>query len=75
MILENVVKRHLERVHGRPADPAKQYMFYRCETCRNLVNWNAILQGGCHCGTSSRIRAAHLSTWEKVKAIFLPWMI
>jgi hypothetical protein len=75
MIGEDVIKRYLERCHGAPADPNTQYMYYRCETCHNLVTWNHILQGGCRCGTGSRVRAAYLTPWEKVKALLLPWMI
>lgn len=75
MIFENVIKRHLARTHGSPTNPETQYMFYRCENCRHLVNWNHIVQGGCACGVSSRVRAAHLTTWEKIKTVVLPWLI
>lgn len=75
-VIEKPIKKYLEHHHGAPHDSSKQYMFYRCELCRGLVSWKQINEGGCgKCLTGSRVRAAHLSTWEKVKALVLPWMI
>ena len=74
-LMEAPIKRYLAHFHGAPADPSKQYAYYRCELCRSLVTWNQIKAGGCQCGTGSRVRAAHLSRWEKIKLLVLPWTI
>jgi hypothetical protein len=75
LTIEKPIKRYLSRRHGAPANPETQLLFYRCELCHGLVSWNDIARGGCRCGVGSRIRGAHLTTWEKVKALVLPWMI
>lgn len=67
-VLEAPIKRYLDARYGAPPD-ARQYQFYRCELCRNLVTWHDIARGGCSCGVSSRVRAAHLSVWEKCKLL------
>lgn len=73
--IENPIKRYLAHFHGAPADPSRQYAYYRCECCRGLVTWNQIRAGGCKCGTGSRIRAAHLSFGEKVRMLLCPWSV
>lgn len=74
-LLETPIKRYLNARYGAPTDGSKQYQFYRCELCRSLVSWKQIAQGGCRCGTGSRVRAAHLSFGEKCKLLFAPWSV
>ena len=71
--IEAPVKRYLEARYGAPTDPNRQYQFYRCELCRGIVTWKQIQEGGCRCGTGSRVRAAHLSVGEKLKLLLMPW--
>lgn len=75
MYFERAIVSYLRRFHGIPTDVTRQYDYYRCEVCRGLVTWNQIRAGGCKCGTGARIRAAHLSLWEKTKLLLIPWMI
>lgn len=75
MILESPIKRYLAHFHGAPADPSRQYAYYRCECCRGVVTWKQIQAGGCKCGTGSRIRAAHLSIGEKCRLLLFPWSV
>lgn len=75
MILEQQIKQYLRHWHGTPPDPARQYDYYRCEVCRGLVTWKHIRQGGCACGVGSRVRAAHLTLWEKCKILVMPWSL
>jgi hypothetical protein len=72
-VLEQPIKRYLDARYGVPTDPTRQYQFYRCELCRGLVTWKQILQGGCKCGVGSRVRAAHITAWEKVQLLVTPW--
>lgn len=71
--LEAPIKTYLDRRHGPAVDVSRQYQFYRCELCRGVVTWKQIEAGGCRCGVGSRIRAAHLTTFEKVQLLFMPW--
>ena len=75
MILEKPIKQYLAYWHGAPTDATRQYQYYRCELCRGLVTWKQIQQGGCQCGVGSRVRAAHLTLWEKAKLLLVPWSI
>lgn len=72
--LEKPIQRYLTALYGAPPDPVRQYRFYRCELCRGVVTWRQIQEGGCRCGTGSRVRAAHLSFSEKVRLLLgLAW--
>ena len=73
--VENPIKRYLNARHGAPTDPNRQYQFYRCELCRGIVTWKQIQQGGCQCGVGSRVRAAHLTVWEKCRLMLFPWSL
>lgn len=74
--IEAPIKSYLTMRYGEAPDPARQYQFYRCELCRNLVTWKDIAKGGCgHCTVGSRVRAAHLSFGEKCKLLFAPWSV
>lgn len=72
-VIEQPIKRYLASWHGAPEDASRQYAYYRCELCRGLVTWKQITQGGCRCGVGSRVRAAHLTLWEKVSLLVTPW--
>jgi hypothetical protein len=72
-LLEAPIKSYLNARYGAPPDEARQYQFYRCELCHGLVTWKAIEKGGCPCGVGSRVRAAHLTLWEKVQLFVMPW--
>lgn len=73
--LEAPIKRYLAHFHGAPADEKRQYSYYRCELCRSVVTWKHINEGGCKCGVSSRVRAAHLTWIEKARILFAPWSV
>lgn len=73
-LLEAPVKRYLAKLYGAP-DDGRQYQFYRCELCRGIVTWKQIQAGGCQCGVGSRVRAAHLTAWEKAKLLLAPWSV
>lgn len=74
-IIEQPIKRYLEWVHGAPGSPERQWMFYRCEGCKGIVNWKQIAKGGCDCGLSNRIRGARLRWHEKLRLLVAPWMV
>mgnify|MGYP001607816580 CR=1 FL=1 len=63
----------LARWHG--SGDEHQYRYYRCEGCKALVTWRQIKAGGCPCGTSSRVKTAALSLWEKFRCLCLPWTV
>lgn len=75
MIFEKPIQRYLAHFHGAPANPERQYAYYRCELCRGVVTWKQIEQGGCRCGVGSRVRAAHLTVLEKAKLLLMPWSV
>lgn len=73
--IEKPLQRYLAYWHGSPEDATRQYQYYRCEVCRGLVTWKQIHNGGCKCGVGSRIRAAHITWFEKVKLLLMPWSV
>jgi hypothetical protein len=73
--LESPIKRYLIYWHGEATDPLRQKQYYRCELCRRIVTWHNIASGGCRCGVGSRIRAAHLTMWEKCRLLVVPWTV
>lgn len=74
--IEAPIKRYLQYFHGAPSDPKRQFDYYRCEFCRGIVTWKQIHQGGCKsCSVGSRVRAAHLSIWEKAQLLLMPWTV
>lgn len=73
--LETAAKSWLTYWHDGPADASRQHQFYRCEACHGLVTWKMIKRGGCECGMSSKVRAAHLRWHEKARLLFAPWTV
>lgn len=72
---ERQIQGYLARWHGAPTDPARQQLYYRCESCRSIVTWRQIAQGGCRSCQGSRVRAAGLSLGEKLRLLLLPWSV
>lgn len=70
--IEAPIKHYLTARYGAPADATRQYQFYRCDLCHDVVTWKDIEKGGCRCGVGSRVRAAHLTLMDKCKLLFLP---
>lgn len=70
--MEALLIRYLTYFHGRGAPSQAEY--FRCRTCRSLVTWHRIRQGGCRCG-GSHVQPAALSLLEKARLLLAPWSV